>query len=65
MRFRCPNCRRMLDALEGTAGRKARCPSCKVVIIVPHLTPDISHRSFESPPTETSDPPSEEKEGTT
>lgn len=76
MRFHCPICRRLLDAAKGTAGRKARCPSCKAIIIVPHLTPDLPPASSDQPPTETSVsmPPSlssetgksssEEKDGT-
>jgi hypothetical protein len=37
--FRCPGCNRLLRVGEGVAGKRAKCPECGTVLIVPSPPP--------------------------
>jgi DNA-directed RNA polymerase subunit RPC12/RpoP len=35
IRFKCSQCSKVINAADEHAGRKARCPACQVLLIVP------------------------------
>ncbi|MEX0675721.1 MAG: hypothetical protein WD063_01515 [Pirellulales bacterium] len=50
--FRCTNCEKLLRTQPGTAGKKARCPQCGTVLVIPDSAAEAAppEHPFDAPP---------------